>query len=97
MKRLIRKLARSLWRMSAPVRQPVIHKIDRHLLQLLGTVSPRADSATNIDLAMNSVVRELARLQIQVEILQHQIEDLRSNAPKISRPETGLLIVGETD
>ena len=97
MKRLVKNFARNLWRMSAPVSRPVISRFDLHMLQLLSSVSLRADAASNIDLAINSVVRELARLQIQVEVLQQQIEDLRSNERAISRPDTGLSIVGEVD
>ncbi len=43
----------------------------------------------NLELALSSVVRELGRLQIQVEILQQQIDDLQSigqdGAPTESR------------
>ena len=41
MKRLFKKLARTLWRMSAPVRRPVIRKFDHHMMHLLGSFSQR--------------------------------------------------------
>jgi len=40
-------------------------------------------------------VRELARLQIQVEILQQQIDDLDSSGRDGARPESRLSVVGE--
>ena len=39
MKRMFKKLARILWRMSAPVSRPVIRKFDQHMMQLLGSSS----------------------------------------------------------
>ena len=95
MKRLFKKLARSLWRISAPVSRPVIRKFDHHMMQLLGSFSQRAEAPANLDLALSSVVRELARLQIQVEILQQQIDDLESSGRDGARPESRLSVVGE--
>ena len=40
-------------------------------------------------------MRELARLQIQVEILQQQIDDLQSSGRDGARPESRLSVVGE--
>ena len=56
---------------------------------------PAADPPANLDLALSSVVRELARLQIQVEILQQQIDDLQSSDRDGARPESRLSVVGE--
>ena len=48
MKRLFKKLARTLWRISAPVSRPVMRKFDLHMMRLFGAVSlapmPRATS-----------------------------------------------------
>ena len=41
-------------------------------------------------------MRELARLQIQVEILQQQIDDLESSGRDGARPESRLSVVSET-
>jgi len=95
MKSLFKKLARSLWRISAPVSRPVIRKFDHHMMHLLGSFSQRAEVPAHLDLALSSVVRELARLQIQVEILQQQIADLESNNRDGARPESRLSVVGE--
>ena len=40
-------------------------------------------------------MRELARLQIQVEILQQQIDDLESSNRAGAHPESRLSVVGE--
>ena len=95
MKRLFKKLARSLWRISAPVSRPVIRKFDHHMTQLLCSFSQRAETPAHLDLVLTSVVRELARLQIQVEILQQQIDDLESSGRDGARPESRLSVVGE--
>jgi len=95
MKRLFKKLARTLWRISTPVHRRVIRKFDHHMMQLFGTVSLRSDAPGNLDLALSSVVRELARLQVQVEILQQQIEDLHSSEGDRARLESRLSVIGE--
>ena len=56
---------------------------------------PAAETPAHLDLALTSVVRELARLQIQVEILQQQIDDLESSGRDGARPESRLSVVGE--
>ena len=95
MKRLFKKFARILWLISGPVRRPVIRKFDEHMLRIFSTVSLRADPPGSLDLALSSVVRELARLQTQVEILQQQIEDLESNERDRARPENRLSVIAE--
>src|SRR5208337_1040434 len=95
MKRLFKKLARTLWGISSPISRPVIRKFDHHMMRLFGAVSLRSDAPANLDLALSSVVRELARLQIQVEILQQQIDDLESSVRDEARPESRLSVVGE--
>ena len=54
-----------------------------------------SDAPGNLDLALSSVVRELARLQIQVEILQQQIDDLQLSDRERAHPESRLSVVGE--
>ncbi len=66
------------------------------MMQLLGSISRCAPIApANLDLALSSVVRELARLQIQVEILQQQIDDLQSSVREGVHNESPLSIVDE--
>ncbi len=95
MKRFFKMLARSFWRLSAPVSRPVIRKFDQHMIEILGSAALRIDAPANLDLALSSVVRELARLQIQVEILQQQIDDLDSSGRDEVRPESRLSVLGE--
>jgi hypothetical protein len=66
------------------------------MMRLLGSVSQRTDAPAHLDLALSSVVRELARLQIQVEILQQQIYDLQSGDQDEARLDSNLTVVGET-
>jgi hypothetical protein len=65
------------------------------MMQLLRPFSAPAAAPADLDLALNSVVRELARLRMQVEILQQQIDDLQSSDPEEGRPEDRLSVVGE--
>jgi hypothetical protein len=95
MKRLFKKLAKSLWRLSEPVRGPVIRKFDRHMMHLIGSVQPRSDPPVDIDLALSGVVRDLARLQIQLEVIQQQIEDLHEIEQGETHLANGLSIVSE--
>ena len=99
MKHLLKQMARRLWRMSAPVRRPLIRKFDHHMMQLLvarrRSPMPPPAAPADFDLALNSVVRELGRLQMQVEILQQQIEDLQSSDRDGARLENRLSVVGE--
>jgi hypothetical protein len=95
MKRLIKKLIRTLWLISAPVHQRVIRKFDHHMIQLIRTIDLHPEAPANLDLALSSIVRELARLQIQVEILQQHIEDMRSSDRDGAHPERRLAVVGD--
>jgi hypothetical protein len=105
MKHLLKKMVRPLWRISAPVRRPLIRKFDQHMAQLLRPLSPPPApvppppppaAPADLDLVLNSVVRELARLQVQVEVLQQQIDDLQSSNRDGARLESRLSVVAET-
>ena len=95
MKRLFKKLARAVWLNLEPVRQPLVCKFDQHMVHLLNSISARAETPPNLDLALNSVVRELARLQIQMEMLQQQIDDLESSGRDGARSKSRLSVVRE--
>jgi hypothetical protein len=75
--------------------RPVICKFDNHVMSLLAALPVRAQVPADLDLVLNSVVRELARLQIQVEILQGQIDDLRSGGGDNALPERRLSVVSD--
>jgi hypothetical protein len=95
MKRLCKKIARALWRASGPVSRPIIRRFDNHILWLLSSFPTRADIPANLDLTLNSLVRELTRLQIHVEILQHQIDAFQSDSREEAHLESRLSVVGD--
>ena len=95
MKRMIKMLIRPFWRMSAPFRRPLIRKFDRHMMHLLGNLPRPYELPADFDLLLNSVVRELSRLQAQVEALQHQIEDMHAADPDGTHLESRLSVIGE--
>jgi hypothetical protein len=95
MKHMIKTLLQPLWRISAPIRRPLIRKFDHHMMQLLGNLPRPSEPPANLDLMLNSVVRELARLQIQVELLQQHIDDQQSIDQNAARPESRLSVVAE--
>jgi hypothetical protein len=69
--------------------------VDRHLVQLLNSHPRPAEAPADLDLALTSVVRELARLRIQVEALQFQIDDLLPTDRNAGSCESCLSVVGE--
>jgi hypothetical protein len=95
MKRLFKKLVRALWLISAPVHRPVIRRFDHHMIQLIRPANLHPYAPGDIDLALSSIVRELARLQIQVEILQQHIDDLHSKDRDEAHTEHRLSVVAE--
>ncbi len=103
MKRLLKQMARRLWRISAPVRRPLIRKFDHHMMQLLHPLStpsaplalPPPAAPADLDMALNSVVRELGRIQMQVEALQQQIDEWQSSDRDGARAESRLSVVAE--
>jgi hypothetical protein len=99
MKRVLKTLVRPLWRISAPARRPIIRKFDQHMMQLLQPlarpVEHRPGAPADLELVLNSVVRELCRLQVQVEVLQQQIDDLQSSVRDGARAESRLSVMGE--
>ena len=105
MKRSIKRFFKGCWRMTAPVRRPIVRRIDAKLERLVtGAIHARVmppvvdglnhthhalwriehgmnlakaaaeRNATEIDLVLNSLIHEIARLQHEVEALQDQVE-----------------------
>ena len=93
MKHLFKKIARPLWRISAPGpatrHSQVRSSYDAAPCCADPPLMPPPAAPADLDLALNSVVRELARLQMQVEILQEQIDDLQSSDRVGPDPRTG--------
>jgi hypothetical protein len=97
MNRLIKKVVRTLWRTTAPIRRPLVSAFDQHLVQLLQPVVVYREPSAEVELALRSVVRELGRLQMQVQGLQQQIDDLQSSDRNAGSTERRLAVVGEID
>jgi hypothetical protein len=107
MKRLLKKIARPIWRMSAPLRRPLLRKFDHHMVQILRPLAPPPAPSpppasppppgvpADLELVLNSVVRELVRLQDQVELLRQQVDDLQESDRDVARRESRLALVGE--
>lgn len=101
MKRLLKQMARPFWRMSAPVRRPLIRKFDHHMMQLLHPLAtmpapialPPPAASADLDLVLNSVVRELGRLQVQVKALQQPIDEWQTSDRDGSRTGSPLSVV----
>ena len=73
-----------------------MRKFDRHMTQVLASVTPRGEAPDHLELALCSIVRELARLQIQIEVLQQQIEDVHSIDRQEPTHESQFSVVGQT-
>lgn len=88
MKRLTKTVAKAMWRRTAFVRRPFLRKLEGYLARCLRpTERLLADETSTL---MEHVVRELVRVQRQLDVLQQTVEEL---APARSE----LAIAGETD
>ncbi|MFO0910742.1 MAG: hypothetical protein U0794_20745 [Isosphaeraceae bacterium] len=86
MKRYLKRPVKAVWRWLAPIRRPIMAKIEATLVRCCN--QPRAlGTPEEAQVLMDHLVRELVRLQKQVDMLQAAIEDL---APA----SKGLSIVG---
>lgn len=81
MKRVIKKFAKVLWRGTFPLRRPFLRKFEAYLSRCLRPTERFLTEETNI--LMEHVVRELVRLQRQVDYLQQTLEEL---APESENP-----------
>lgn len=88
MKLWIKRVLAAAWRATSPVRRPLVRRlnlsIETILIQALRAhVTPSLDrvegavkaSAEEADLVLNNLIRELDRLQWQVELLQQGARD----------------------
>jgi hypothetical protein len=74
MKRLIKAMLKAPWRWSQPLRRPFVRKLEAFLARSFRPSDRILVEETNA--LMDQVVRELVRLQRQVEYLQQAVEDL---------------------
>jgi hypothetical protein len=73
MKRLVKRGLKAIWRSTEPLRRPILRKAEQFLRRCLQPIDSSQLSET--DVLMDHVVRELVRLQCQVEALQQTILD----------------------
>ncbi len=88
MKSAIKRMCKPLWKATLPIRRPLANRFELYLRRNL-TLPPINDLA-EVNVALDHVVRELVRLQDQVDLLREAVEDLReeraSRHPKLSAP-----------
>lgn len=77
MKRFLKAILSACWRWTAPVRGPLVRRFDAHLAAAVAPAirvepPPRVDESLlrEVDLALNSLIREVVRLQMQLEALR---------------------------
>ncbi len=94
MKRLIKLPFKAIWRLAIPVRRPVVRRLDelirRNSVQPPPHVHVNCRVSDEASLVMDHMIRELVRLQIQVERLRQTVEDLAPSS-------TSLSVVGRLD
>jgi hypothetical protein len=87
MKRMIKGLLRACWRATAPIRRRVSPLLSGFIAEAVGGQFAEVNQAIHVtrcatlavaedtNLVLDSVVRELARLQRQIEILREVVEE----------------------
>ena len=122
MKRLIKRAIKPFWRMTAPLRRPIVRKIDAKVhaivansirMEVLPTIEASLASSTRVlerlegsigaanhtahtmacdmDLMLGSVIREVARLQAQVDAMDEAF------GRAVSPGRTGLSLLDSDD
>lgn len=95
MNRIIKLPFKLIWRIALPLRRPVIRRLDelirRNAVQPPPQVHLNCHVPQETSLIMDHMVRELVRLQNQVNRLQETIEDLVPSAA------TSLSVIGSLD
>src|SRR5262249_6783362 len=74
MKSILKRLLKTAWRATEPLRAPIVRKLENFLRRALQPTDPSLLGET--DVLMDHVIRELVRLQCQVEALQETIAEL---------------------
>jgi hypothetical protein len=110
MKRFLKRIARALWKSAAPVRRPVIRKLDGYLERTLGPliqgrIQPpleRMEAATHhaahainlLSHEMNLVLNSLIR---ETTRLQMHIEVLEQTLHQATQTRAELSVIGEAE
>src|SRR5947209_19043269 len=72
MKRLVKAVLKRMWRSTEPVRAPILRKVEGFLRRCMRPTEWLVADETNA--LMDHVIRELVRLQCQVESLHEAVE-----------------------
>jgi hypothetical protein len=89
MKRLVKRGLKVIWRGTEPLRRPITGRVELFLRRCL---QPTEQSlAGETDALMDHVVRELVRLQCQVEALQQAVLE------RLPAAQEGAVIAGEIE
>jgi hypothetical protein len=73
MNRFLKRILKAAWRTTEPVRAPIVRKLENFLRRALQPAESGLLGET--DVLMDHVIRELVRLQCQVEVLQQTLMD----------------------
>ena len=87
MKRLLKKPAKLIWRMTRPIRVPIMRKFDATITRIFAqnrNLLHVCHVTEETSLLMDHMVRELVRLQAKVESLQATIEEHSSSGTTLS-------------
>jgi hypothetical protein len=94
MKRLIKLPIKVIWRLTHPLRRPVVRRVENLIRRCAVQPPPQVHVVCRVPeetgLIMDHMVRELVRLQTQLDRLQQMVEDLLPSA-------TNLSVVGSLD
>ncbi len=74
MKRLVKRMLKAIWEATRPLRRPILRKVEAFMIRCLRPTEALLAHDTNA--LMDHLIRELVRLQRQVEGLQQAVEDL---------------------
>jgi hypothetical protein len=74
MKRLVKRVLKAIWDATRPLRRPILRKVEAFMIRCLRPTETLLAHETNA--LMDHLIRELVRLQRQVEGLQQAVEDL---------------------
>ena len=79
MKRVLKAALRPIWRLAGPIRRPIARRIEDWFFL---RVEPRARKLSGeIVPGLDGLLRELVRLQSELDRLQDALADARSGAP----------------
>lgn len=79
MKRLVKRLLKPLWLATGPIRRPLSARLERFLRRCL-TVDPFplavSEAMEEVPVLLDHVIRELVRLQDEVERLRSSVDEI---------------------